>query len=195
MRIGAGRFKGRRLPAARSARPVGARLKTSLFSVLAGRLEGARVLDLFAGAGGFGLEALSRGARCAVFVERDRTACRALRRWLEEAGAAGEAEVLCRALERGAWPAGPFDVVFLDPPFQAWSGPEGVALLERALATLAPEGVVVVKLPARARLPEDSGRRLLRRTAVSSAAYAIFAAAGPRSGGADDQAGGRAGRL
>ena len=176
MRIVAGRFKGRRLPEARAARPVGARLKTSLFGVLMPWLPGARVLDLYAGVGGLGLEALSRGAERVVFVEGDRYACRVLEAWLVAVGAADEARVLCRTLPADAVPEGPFDLVFLDPPFAVWDGPEARELLGLACCRLAPEGRIVVKLPAQGVIPEDSRWRVVRRTAVSSAAYALLTA-------------------
>ncbi len=175
MRISAGRFKGRRLPAVRSARPVGGRLKTSLFSVLAPRLEGARVLDLFAGIGGLGLEALSRGAADVLLLEKDAHAVRALQAWIREAGVDAEARAQRRDLLRGGLPAGPFDVVFLDPPFALWEGPEAARLIARGVACLAPEGILVLKIPERMDLPEDPRWTVLRRTAAASAAYALVA--------------------
>jgi 16S rRNA (guanine(966)-N(2))-methyltransferase RsmD len=94
-----------------------------LFDVLAPRLEGARVLDLYAGSGSLALEALSRGASMAVVVERDRKACDAIRRNVEELGLSGRVEIIARdvsgalprLLERGMR----FDVVFADPPYRS----------------------------------------------------------------------------
>ena len=88
MRIGSGRFRGRKLhaPKGQETRPTGARLKKSLFDVLGAELENARVLDLFAGAGALGLEALSRGAAEVVFVEKGRRAAEAIRKNIDELG-------------------------------------------------------------------------------------------------------------
>lgn len=174
MRISAGRFKGRRLPAVGAARPVGGRLKTSLFSVLAADLKGARVLDLCAGVGGFGLEALSRGAREVLLLDSDALAVKALRDWIEAAGASTEARAERRDVLRGKLPEGPFDVVFLDPPYALWEGEQVTQLIERGLACTAPKGLLVLKIPERMDLPEDPRWRLLRRTAVASAAYALL---------------------
>jgi len=184
MRIGAGRFKGRRLPAVREARPVGGRLKTSLFSVLAPRLPGARVLDLFAGVGGLGLEALSRGAAHVLLVEKDRRAAAALEAWLAEIADPGTGRVLCADVLRLAVPPGPFDLVFLDPPFALWAGPEAVPLIAAAVAPLAPDGRAVLKIPQRMDLPDDPRWTVTRRTAVASAAYVLLA----RGGAADSPA-------
>lgn len=174
MRIEAGRFKGRPLPRPTGARPAGGRLKSSLFGVLGPDLPGARVLDLCAGVGGLGFEALSRGAREVVLVERDRRATEALEAWLRMVGAGPEeAQVLPRDALTGVLPEGPFDLVFVDPPFSDWEGPEATAWLARAVEVVASDGVVAVKLPAAQALPEDSRWILERRRAVGSAAWAL----------------------
>ncbi len=119
MRVVAGAFKGRRLQAPRGSRtrPTADRVREALFSIL-GDVSGLRVLDLYAGSGALGIEALSRGAAAATFVERDPRAVAALRRNLESVGS--EAEVrrqdALRFLE-AAEPA--FDLVFLDPPYDS----------------------------------------------------------------------------
>ena len=97
MRIVAGRFGGRRLkgPEHAGLRPTADRVREALFNILAARVAGAGVLDLFAGTGGLGFEALSRGAASAVFVERDRRAVSLLRANLAALGLTpGEAEVI-----------------------------------------------------------------------------------------------------
>ena len=117
VRIVAGEFKGRRLHAPRGAatRPTADRVREALFSIL-GDVSGARVLDLYAGSGALGIEALSRGAESALFVERDRRALAALRRNLDAVGA--DAEVRNQdALRFIAHPEGVFDLVFCDPPY------------------------------------------------------------------------------
>lgn len=119
MRVVAGSRGGRRLtaPPGRSTRPTSDRVREALFSSL-GELDGARVLDLFAGTGAVGLEALSRGAAEAVFVEQGRAATTVLRRNIETVGLPG-ATVIARPvasyLSDGA--AEPFDLVFADPPY------------------------------------------------------------------------------
>ena len=96
MRVIAGRLKGRRLlcPSGRSVRPTADAAKETIFNLLADRLEGARTIDLFAGVGALGIEALSRGARSAHFVERDAGALKYLTKNLERAGVGEEAAVL-----------------------------------------------------------------------------------------------------
>jgi 16S rRNA (guanine966-N2)-methyltransferase len=119
LRIIGGRWRGQRLgvPAGRQLRPTPDRVRETLFNWLQADLPGARCLDLFAGSGALGFEALSRGARQVVMVERDRRVAA----WLREQGRRLEAVDLqvhtrdARAYLRGA--AVPFDIVFLDPPF------------------------------------------------------------------------------
>lgn len=128
MRIGSGELRGRRLhaPKGTATRPTSARLKKSLFDVLAASfdgLEGARVLDLFAGAGALGLEALSRGAARAVFVERGRKAVDVIRRNIAELGVEEKSELLPvdvrAALAKLAEAGESFQLVFADPPYEA----------------------------------------------------------------------------
>jgi 16S rRNA (guanine(966)-N(2))-methyltransferase RsmD len=122
VRVIAGAYKGRRLhtPAGLATRPTADRVREALFSIL-GPVDGARVLDLFAGSGALGLEALSRGAAAAVFVDSDPRAVAAIRRNLEAIGV--DAAVHRRdalAYLRSA-SDGPFDLVFLDPPYSSAS--------------------------------------------------------------------------
>ena len=174
MRIAAGRFKGRRLPEAVDARPVGGRLKTSLFSMLAADLEGARVLDLCAGVGGLGLEALSRGAASVVLVEQSPPAAAALQAWIARVGCAAEARVV-RGDALGAPPVEErFDIVFLDPPFEVWAAGEPGEIVSRALESVLAGGLLVEKLPAKTVIPDEPARRPLRRRTVGEAAGAVF---------------------
>ncbi len=174
MRVIAGRFKGRALPVPPAARPAGARLRTSLFSVLGASLEGAAVLDVCAGAGGLGLEALSRGARHVTLLDRDPLAVRALAVWLERVGAAGEGRALRVDAFAAPWPPGPFDLIFLDPPFETWTDESALGLLERARVVVAPQGLLVVKLPTAQRLPEGGPWRLRDRRLAGAAAFALL---------------------
>lgn len=174
MRILAGRFKGRALPVPPAARPAGSRLRTSLFGVLGASLDGARVLDVCAGAGGLGLEALSRGAARVVLLDRDPGTVRMLTQWIEHVGASAAAlAVRGDALEH-AWPEGPFDVVLLDPPFDFWGDGRAARLLERAQEALAAGGRAVVKLPARQELPAGHAWRLRDRRRAGDVDFAIL---------------------
>lgn len=149
MRIIAGRLGGRRLrvPAA-GVRPTGERVREAVFARLPD-LEGARVLDLFAGSGALGIEAISRGAASVVFVERSATAVPVIRANVDALGIAGEARILrgdaVAVLRRLGRSHERFDLVFLDPP---WAEPEEPERTLRALAgagVLAPDALLVVE--------------------------------------------------
>ena len=118
MRVVAGELGGRRLhaPAGGATRPTADKVREALFSIV-GDIEGARVLDLFAGSGALGIEALSRGAADATFVERAGPAVAAIRRNLLELGLEGDVRRgdVARFLKRAAGEP-PFDLVFCDPP-------------------------------------------------------------------------------
>jgi 16S rRNA (guanine966-N2)-methyltransferase len=119
MRVVAGEFKGRRLqaPRGRRTRPTADRVREALFSLL-GDVSGAGALDLYAGSGALGIEALSRGAATVTFVERDVRAAAIIERNLEAVGA--EAEVRRQDVLRFlASTPGAFDLVFVDPPYDA----------------------------------------------------------------------------
>jgi 16S rRNA (guanine966-N2)-methyltransferase len=136
VRIIGGRWRGTRLPVveATGLRPTSDRVRETLFNWLQARLPDARVLDLFAGSGALGLEALSRGASEAILVERDPGAAEQLRANVERLHAGGEAHVIrADALGLLRTPLhGRFDVVFIDPPFDSGD------LWRQALALLAP---------------------------------------------------------
>jgi 16S rRNA (guanine966-N2)-methyltransferase len=119
MRIIAGTHRGRRLsvPRGDATRPTSDRVRESIFGIL-GDLEDARILDLFAGSGAMGLEALSRGARDATFVERRRATIAVLRRNLTDLDLADRATVVPAPVARASkWLDPPYDVVFADPPY------------------------------------------------------------------------------
>jgi 16S rRNA (guanine966-N2)-methyltransferase len=157
MRVIAGAAKGTRLaaPEGLATRPVPDRVKESWFAVLGRAVEGARVLDLYCGSGSLGIEALSRGAESCVFVEREGAALHLLARHLELSRLAERSETLAAdaavALEGLARGNERFDLVFVDPPFEASSkarfySAEGV--LARAGGLLAAEGVMMVRREA-----------------------------------------------
>jgi 16S rRNA (guanine966-N2)-methyltransferase len=165
LRIVGGTWRSRRLRFPdRDIRPTPDRVRETLFNWLAPRIAGARCLDLFAGSGALGLEALSRGAAECVFVEHDRVAAGELQRLLGEWEAAA-AEVVHADAERFlAGEPRPFDVVFLDPPFT------GRELMEKAAARLETPGWLVpgasiyVECPAREALPALPAAWRLRKS-------------------------------
>jgi 16S rRNA (guanine966-N2)-methyltransferase len=167
MRVVAGELRSRRLHtvAGQGTRPTSDRARAGLFDWLGPRIDGMRVLDLYAGTGALGIEALSRGAREAIFVERARAALQVLRRNLDELGLRERTRVVEADLARGLGPLaaklGVFDLVLADPPY------EGDAL-ERLLAdedlasVLEPDAVVVTERSARAEADASRSRLRLR---------------------------------
>ncbi len=171
MRIIGGRHKGTRIfaPKGPATRPTGDRVREAAFNLI-GPVDGAVVLDLFAGSGAMGLEALSRGAASAVFVESDRDACRAIERNLAKLGLTG-ASVLCRdvfqvlAAERRA-----YDLVLCDPPY----GFDRDARLANDLRrVLAPNGLLVYETDARTE-PHFDGLAVRTSRTYGSARLTLF---------------------
>ena len=166
MRIIAGKHRGRRIVAPKGGhtRPTGDRVREALFN-LVGPVDDASVLDLFAGSGALGLEALSRGARRCVFAETEAAACRAIRQNLESLGLTG-ALVLQRdavAVIREEGSGGRrHDLVLLDPPYRL-AERLGRELSEALPAVLAPSALVVSESDRRAPLPLDLPLRDERR--------------------------------
>jgi 16S rRNA (guanine(966)-N(2))-methyltransferase RsmD len=166
MRVIAGTAKGRilRSPRTRDTRPITDRAKESLFSILGPRIPASRFLDLFAGTGGVGIEALSRGCAQATFVERAAGAVAVIRHNLGATHLAANADVVAADVFtylRGD--ASPFDVIFVAPP--QWLGlwPRTVELLDRRPGWLAPGAVVVAQHD-----PSESADVQLRHLRASS---------------------------
>jgi 16S rRNA (guanine966-N2)-methyltransferase len=133
VRIIGGAWRGRRIafPDLPDLRPTSDRVRETLFNWLQHEVAGARCLDLFAGSGALGLEALSRGAQQAVLVEHDPTAARHLTEQIQRLDALRQASVVeMDAYQYLLRPADPFDIIFLDPPFKSDALPHVVALLE-----------------------------------------------------------------
>ena len=149
MRVIAGQFKGRRLtaPSWDGLRPTSDKLRETLFNVLAPRVEGARVLDAYAGTGAVGIEALSRGAAHVTFIERDRRAAALIEANLTLCGVkqgytieCGDVAAVLRRTPRDA----DFDLVLLDPPYDL--DPDAVTqVLEAAAGRIAADGLVVLE--------------------------------------------------
>jgi 16S rRNA (guanine966-N2)-methyltransferase len=164
MRIIAGTARGRRLAApgsrTREIRPTSDRAREALFSILADRVRGARVLDLFAGTGALGLEALSRGAASVLFVDQGRAALTLLHKNIELCGFWEKSVVMQRDLTRSlsflqpAAPAGGFSLVFSDPPYQSKQAERIIRELGRVEA-VSPGGMLVAEASAADLLPES----------------------------------------
>jgi 16S rRNA (guanine966-N2)-methyltransferase len=164
MRVIAGVAGGMPLvvPRERRTRPITDRVKETLFGILGERVPGARVLDLYAGSGAIGIEALSRGAAHATFVEKAPEAVAAIRTNLQRTRLGDLARVEARDVEaflRDA-PGGPWDLVFLDPPYELRAI---VAPLRAAVPHLAPGATMVAKHFWRTELPEVEGLEIARQ--------------------------------
>lgn len=163
MRIIAGKFKGRTLatPSSQAVRPTSDRLRESIFNILTHAhddvIEGARVLDLFAGTGALGIEALSRGAAHALFVDDSTEGRGLLRENIERLGLGGVTKVFRRdATKLGpCHPHAPFSLVFCDPPYRKGLGEQALAAA-RAGGWLLPDALIVFEEAAEAAvtLPE-----------------------------------------
>jgi len=176
LRIIAGQWRGRRFRFPDQAiRPTPDRVRETLFNWLQGRVAGARVLDLFAGSGALGLEALSRGAADAVFVESDAVTARALsdllRSW-QATGARVERTEAARFL--ASQPAQGFDLVFLDPPFAAGEL-AGAADRLAAGGWLKPGALVYIEHARREPLPALPGGWTEQRSGIAGeVGYHLF---------------------
>lgn len=164
MRIITGTARGCRLETlpGDATRPTAERVKEGLFSAIQFDLPGRRVLDLFAGSGQLGIEALSRGAVSCVFVDQNKAATEIIRRNLHAAKLADKAQVLTTdATGFLARTADTFDLVFLDPPYA-----DGLLLpaLEAAAQKVAPGGLIVCESDEQVVLPETAGNLKLYRT-------------------------------
>lgn len=165
MRIIGGRFRGTRLAApgsdgggAAHLRPTSDRVREALFNLLAHGdypdIEGARVLDLFAGTGALGLEALSRGAVRAVFIDEFATSRALIRRNVETLGVIGETKIWRRDATRlGPCRGAPFDLIFADPPYGTELGARAL-LSAHAGGWIAEGATIVLELAAKAPIPD-----------------------------------------
>lgn len=180
MRVIAGTARGLRLVAPRdpATRPIADRVKETLFAILGERVIGARVLDLYAGSGAVGIEALSRGAEHATFVERSRDALSAIRENLARTGMGDRASVhpgdvtaFLAATNDPAW-----DLVVADPPYAERAI---LAPLERLVPHLTPGAMVVVKHFWRTPIPEPAGMVRRRERRFGETGLTFLEAVGP----------------
>lgn len=156
-------------------RPTSDKLRETLFNVVAPRVEGARVLDGYAGTGAVGLEALSRGAAHVTFVERDRRAAARVAANVRLCGVERGCAIIRAGFEeaaRSALPAGAFDLVFLDPPYDA----RGLdAIVTAAARLVAPGGLLVLEHARRVPAPARAGRlERVREVRSGDSALALY---------------------
>lgn len=155
MKVISGIYKNRQLktPKGDRTRPTSSKVRGSVFDILQGEIEGARFLDLFAGSGSMGIEALSRGAKSAVFVEKDRNAANCIRENLNALGIDAkllqlDAQVAVKKLQKLGEV---FDLIYVDPPYALDVGP----LLEKLPTLLAENGLILLEQGKRAKISAD----------------------------------------
>lgn len=184
MRVITGTARGRRLvaPPGLDTRPTSEVAKEAVFSIIQFEIEGARVLDLFAGSGQMGVEALSRGAKSCVFVDTSRACQQAQRQNLSHTGLADRARIVgadAASFLRGG--KGPFDIAFLDPPYGS-----GLAagLLPLLAAAMSEGGVILCETERRETLPEEipGGSGFVRRREYRYGKAKITLYRGPQDG-------------
>jgi len=160
MRIGGGEFRGRtlRTPKGDATRPTSGMVRETLFNILTPSLTDARFLDLFAGCGSVGLEALSRGATFATFVEKDRLALDCLRGNIATLQVEAQTQVLPYPVERALkyliQRPEPFDIIFLDPPFREVGAYLTVLQIIAGSRLLTAAGIVIAQHAPRVKLSE-----------------------------------------
>jgi 16S rRNA (guanine966-N2)-methyltransferase len=189
MRVIAGTYKGRRLaaPSWTGLRPTSDKLRETIFNILAARVPGARVLDLYAGTGALGIEALSRGAAAVTFVERDRRAQKLIEENLERCGITDGYVIIRASVENAlrdlcddlrdrrdqSTNAGPFDIAFLDPPYDREPGPGELTGVLASVAHVMRQGAVVVLEHSRRRPSMPLAGRLVRTREVTAGDSAL----------------------
>ena len=158
MRIIAGQCKGRRLEtvSVNGIRPTSDRVRESVFNIISSRIAGARILDIFAGTGALGLEALSRGASQATFLDASKDACELIQKNANCCGIQENCEVICHDISRTFLPekirAHPFSIIFMDPPY-------GTPLFKETLTSgilnelLAQDGIIIAEHSIKEPLP------------------------------------------
>ena len=177
MRVIAGRLKGRRLkaPTWDGLRPTSDKLRETLFNILAPRMDGARVVDGYAGTGAVGIEAISRGAAHVTFIERDRRAVALIEENLKNCGVdegytlrRGDVATVLPALGSNA-----FDVILLDPPYDIAAT---TPALESSARALADDGLIVLEHATRREVDDVAQLEAVRRVKSGDSTLTMFAA-------------------
>ncbi|MBO4897295.1 MAG: 16S rRNA (guanine(966)-N(2))-methyltransferase RsmD [Clostridia bacterium] len=176
MRVISGTARGRKLisPEGMETRPTSDRVKESVFNIISPDIRGAHVLDLFAGSGALGIEALSRGAETAVFVENSFTAQKVLKKNIELTHFEDRCEVFEVGFEKFLNSASEkFDIVFLDPPYKSGYYEKALGLL-LALELLSDDGIVVAEYEYGQSLPIVSGFVVLKDRKYGKTSVAVL---------------------
>lgn len=177
MRIIAGDFKGRRLesPKDNSVRPTTDKAREALFSILANDIWGSRVLDLFGGTGGLGLEALSRGAAECVFADQSKESIRMIKNNIAHCGAGDRSRVMTGDFRRVlASQREPFDLIFLDPPYGSGMMDTCFSMI-RENELLKEEGFIVAEHRKEEQFPEEfHGYRLVKQRRYGIVMLSIY---------------------
>jgi len=174
LRIISGRFGGRviQAPDGQLTHPMGERIRGSLFNIISSELENAEVLDVFAGSGSIGLEALSRGAKSATFIERDRVASKILAENINALGV----KSITTAVQVGArtWIDKhldkSYDIIFADPPYNELQ----LSTVAGLVSLLKPNGLMVLSYPGRGELPTVQGVVVVDNRSYGTAALTFY---------------------
>ncbi|HEX5735562.1 MAG TPA: 16S rRNA (guanine(966)-N(2))-methyltransferase RsmD [Blastocatellia bacterium] len=184
MRVIGGKYRGRTLRAPHGAevRPTSDRLRETLFNIIAPWIEGSRFLDICAGSGAVGIEALSRGAACVTFIDSSRRACAVIESNLASLAITSDAIIINRdavaALKRLSGDEAKFDIIFFDPPYASEVYSQVLSVLA-AGHLLAPEARVIAE--HRAKTPpaaEYGGLKIFREVKQGESALAFYAGVG-----------------
>ncbi|MDN5835076.1 MAG: 16S rRNA (guanine(966)-N(2))-methyltransferase RsmD [bacterium] len=174
IRIIAGTYGGRTMaaPAGRTTHPMGERIRNAVFNSLGGEISGASVLDVFAGSGVVGLEALSRGAKQAIFVERDRNAQRCILDNIKSLQIAGSTKLIKTTVSNWLESSEPedFDIIFADPPYH---DPQ-LSTVARLFGLLKPGGLMVLSHSGRGELPTKTGVVVVDNRSYGNAVITLY---------------------
>lgn len=174
VRIISGDFGGRKIlaPDGITTHPMGERIRNALFNIIGDEIEGARVLDAFAGTGAIGLEAISRGASEVIFVERDRTAVQSLRKNIETLGLNNKTTVAAGDIKN--WHVAHenelFDIIFCDPPF----GDQQLSTVSLLFRHLKPDALMVLSQPGRGESLPANGVVVVDNRSYGNAALTFY---------------------
>ncbi len=187
MRVIAGSHRGRRLcgPQGTTLRPTSDKVREALFSILGARVPGSRFLDLYAGTGAVGIEALSRGAAVVTFVESDPKALQLMRKNLTTCQLLDQADVRAvltqSFLRQPDWWKGTYDILFADPPYADGEAVD-LVLGSRKPGLLSQDALVIIEQSSRASLPASTDyATLIRRYAYGDTALFVYGAVDRKS--------------